>query len=123
VPGIGIPSTLRGRRCRRSTSTPAAAPSAAVAAGRTTFLAALAALLPTSLARSLRLPFREAAARERDAGRARRCDAGRDRLLRLLEAGLPPEPEVRRDAWLRLDEARLDELPLEPRRDAARLVC
>ena len=140
VPGTGIPSTLRGRRWRRSTSMPAAAPSAAVAAGTTTFLAALAtplaALLPTSLARSVRLPLREAAAREREAAArerdpaarerddARACgrDAARDREFRLLEAGRPPELPVRRDACLRPDEDCLDELPLELRPEAARLV-
>src|SRR4051794_16547060 len=97
-----MPRTLRGRRCRRSTRTPAAAPSAAVAAGSTTFFAALAtplaALLPTSLARSAGRPLREAAVRERDAARAFGRDPeperelGRLEVERLLEAGLAPPP-------------------------------
>jgi len=109
---------------------PAAAPTAAVAAGTTTFLAALAtplaALPPTSLARSLRLPLRGAAARgreaaapDRDAARACGRDAARDREFRLLEAGRPPEVPVRRGALLRPDEDCLDELPLELRPEAA----
>jgi hypothetical protein len=96
---------------------------------RAALAALLAALLPTSLARSVRLPLRDAAPRERGAARDCGRDVERDRELglleagRLLEAGLPPEPVLRRDAWLRPDEDRLDELPLEPRREAARLVC
>ena len=128
-----MPRTLRGRRCRRSTRTPAAAPSAAVAAGSTTFFAALAtplaALLPTSLARSVGRPFREAAVRERDAARAFGRDPDPERELgrleveRLLEAGLAPAPVVRRDDRLGLEDPRLDEFPFEPRLEAARLVC
>jgi hypothetical protein len=71
-----------------------------VAAGRTTFLTALAkpleALLPTSLARSVGLPSREGVAGGRGAARVRGRDFERE--LRLLEAGLPPEPVVRREA-------------------------
>jgi hypothetical protein len=106
-----------------------------VAAGTTTFFAALAtplaALLPTSFARSVRLPLREAAVRERDDARACGRELERDRELRrldagrLLELGLAREL-VGRDEPLRPDEAdepRLDELPLDPPLAAARLVC
>ena len=104
-----------------------------MAAGSTTFFAALAtplaALPPTSLARSVRRPLREAAVRERDAARALGRDPEPERELgrlaveRLLEAGLAPEPVVRREDRLGPDEPRLDELPFEPRPEAARLVC
>ncbi|MFL5820677.1 MAG: hypothetical protein ACJ76S_08345 [Solirubrobacteraceae bacterium] len=82
----------------------------------------LAAALPTLLARSLKFPLREAAL-ARDGRRAREREVVRDRGFRRFEMARARELALRPELLPGLDGARREELPLERRLEAERLLA